>query len=563
MAVRGAPPGLDRSDVASARHVRARSVAAHAGWWLGALLCFAVLAVLLVAAARRAVAGNSDGATVILEGQAMLHGAPLLSGWTLSLDSFWTLDALANTVAIAVVGLTPQLLVVLPALIAALTVVVGATLAGVGERPRVRLVAAAGVIVLLLPQSRAFAEFFLQGALHSTTILACLLGFWAFRQSRFGLQWALGVVILSLTLLGDFETLAYGVLPVFLAGATATSERRAPRARAPLMAGAVASVLLAGILHEIARAIGTFALAKRNPFASGHQVLRNLRDLPSTLGGLLGVITGPYGASPVPQFLRIVHVGFAAILLAGVVIVAAHLLGVGRTRTVAFAPAPQHLERMLFFAVLADGLTYVIFPIITSPSYGRYLVPAIVDGAVLAMRTFAPYLAVPPRSDRRRLLLGAVAVGALAISFSTFGEVARGPNAPQPAMALGAFLSQRRLTVGIGDYWSASIVTVESGGDVAVRPVIADDQGRIVRYGKQSASSWYSGVPFQFFVFNAGAIFDATDASAARRTFGRPNHVYAVGSYRILTWPHPVSVSVEGSQGPGLPGSNQPLTSSH
>src|SRR5665213_1925760 len=39
-------------------------------------------------------AGNSDGATVVLEGQSISAGHLLLQGWGLSRDSFWSIDAM-------------------------------------------------------------------------------------------------------------------------------------------------------------------------------------------------------------------------------------------------------------------------------------------------------------------------------------------------------------------------------------------------------------------------------------------------------------------------------------
>src|SRR5579883_2275636 len=41
----------------------------------------------------RGILSNSDGATVALEGQALAAGNLGLHGWSLSLDSFWTIDA--------------------------------------------------------------------------------------------------------------------------------------------------------------------------------------------------------------------------------------------------------------------------------------------------------------------------------------------------------------------------------------------------------------------------------------------------------------------------------------
>ena len=67
------------------------------------------LFVLLYAIGVHAFAPDSDGATVALQGQVMLHGNVLLHRWSLSLDSFWTVDALWYLVAVLFYGLHPAL----------------------------------------------------------------------------------------------------------------------------------------------------------------------------------------------------------------------------------------------------------------------------------------------------------------------------------------------------------------------------------------------------------------------------------------------------------------------
>ena len=103
---------------------------------------------------------------------------------------------------------------------------------------------------------------------------------------------------------------------------------------------------------------------------------------------------------------------------------------------------------------------------------------------------------------------------------------------------------------GIGDYWDASVITVTSKGAVTIRPVIASS-GKLVRYDKQSAASWYgSDNQFNFFVFNSGAVWNGVAGGPAVRTFGQPSKVYPFGTYRIYVWAEPFTVSVKGSTGP-------------
>src|SRR5208283_1980905 len=91
------------------------------------------LFVLLYAVSEHAGPGGSDGATVVLEGQAIAHGNILLRGWSMSLDSFWTIDALWYLVVGLLWGVQPALIHAVPALIAT-AVIVMAVLMAVEER---------------------------------------------------------------------------------------------------------------------------------------------------------------------------------------------------------------------------------------------------------------------------------------------------------------------------------------------------------------------------------------------------------------------------------------------
>jgi len=82
-----------------------------------------------------------------------------------------------------------------------------------------------------------------------------------------------------------------------------------------------------------------------------------------------------------------------------------------------------------------------------------------------------------------------------------------------------------------------------------VRPVVAAE-GKLVRYEKQSSSSWYGGVAFDFYVYDTALIWNGDDRAVAVATFGPPVHTYVEGTYRVLTWSRPIHVGVYGSEGP-------------
>ena len=109
---------------------------------------------LLYLSSVHSYAANSDGASVILEGKALL-GNFTLTHWALSLDSFWLVDAPVYAIAVLVGGVHPQLLHLVPAIIAVGVIGFGAWIAQRGRGRWAGLLAAGTVVVLLgLPTSR-------------------------------------------------------------------------------------------------------------------------------------------------------------------------------------------------------------------------------------------------------------------------------------------------------------------------------------------------------------------------------------------------------------------------
>ena len=138
---------------------------------------FLVLVGILYAAAHHAFAGDSDGATVVLQGQAMRSGNVTLHGWALSLDSFWTIDAVVYSLVELVTGVHGMLLYLVPAVIAAAVIVVGVFLAREGRRGIAAVAAGTTVIVVLALPSHELANVFLRVQLHIGTALLCLCAF--------------------------------------------------------------------------------------------------------------------------------------------------------------------------------------------------------------------------------------------------------------------------------------------------------------------------------------------------------------------------------------------------
>ncbi|HVB06136.1 MAG TPA: hypothetical protein VNF07_07850 [Acidimicrobiales bacterium] len=518
---------------------------------LGALILLAAAAAALLAVVHHVATGNSDGATVVLEGQAVANGHPLLQGWSLSLDSFWTVDVPFYAVAVALFGTTGTLMTAVPAAIAALVVVLAVALALDGGRGFAAATGAVSAAAFLIFPSRAMALFFVQGPLHVGSLLWCLIAFALVERDRLGARWALAVLFLALGLLGDLQTLLLGLIPMVFAGLVLGHLRQSFREVKGLLLAPLAAGVLAVVIREVARAFGTFVVPRANTFASAHQFLRNVAHLPGYFAALVGVVGGPFTPSGVPLPLRLLHLLALALVLGGPVVTGVSYLQALRHshRRAVELPPGAVLDLLLLGGFGMGVATFLVLPIITSDAYARYLVPAVVCGAILGGRVVARTVA---GLSGKALRVGLVGVGLLVVTLaSSFGLELRGPATSQPAASLADFLAAHGLRQGIGDYWSASVITVVSKDAVTVRPVIEEAGHRLVRYDKQSAAGWYGPRShFNFLIFNARAVWNGVSGTPAVSTFGQPTRVYADGTYRIYVWAKPFTLSTKGSTGP-------------
>ncbi|MHB1987096.1 MAG: hypothetical protein ACYCSF_03800 [Acidimicrobiales bacterium] len=508
-------------------------------------------------------AGNSDGATVILEGKALAGGNLTLGHWALSLDSFWLVDVLLYAVAVLLAGVHPQLLHLVPAVAAGGAIAAGAWIAQHGRRGWAAVAAGATVVVVLGFPTHAFAEFFLMGPLHITTTLWCLIAAIALRRRRFGWGWVIGVAMLAAGMLGDLQTAVLGVIPIGLAGLVAMASSRQWRAGAAPIAAAVAGAVLAEGVRGIAQVVGTFTIASANPLAPVHQAIQNIGHVLTYGAALEGVGYHPFGAEAVPPLLEGAHavglgLGVLAVVIGAVSILWSSVAGdrgegrsTGLSQHLADPADPDEgrgerfLECYAVFGFFGSCAIFVGLSFSASGAFGRYLTPAVIFGAILAGRLVGK---IAGRAHRRwhASLLASLALAVAVGYVASFVSTVRVPTPVQPAAKLASYLAAHHLTRGFGDYWSSSIVTVESSDAVVVRPVIASSgDHRLVRYMRQTSSTWYGGGA-EFLVYNAAAPWGGVGVRSATDTFGPPRHVASVGSYRVLTWDHDLSIRRDG-----------------
>jgi hypothetical protein len=527
--------------------------------WLIAAIGLAVAAVALFvgldAAARHAFAGNSDGATVVLEGVAIRHGHLLLNGWDLSFDSFWGIDAIVYAAVSLVLGLRRDLLDVVPALIALGIIAVGVAICWRGRKIQAAGVAALVLVAVLGLPSPVLAFFLLQGPWHVGTALWCLIAFVGLRRRRFDLGWVIAVLFLAAAALGDLSAIPIGLLPCVFVGILAMARYRSIRSGLSTLAAPVLAVLLAIGVRALTVRIGTFAIARGVTKAHRSEYPHNVKLILQWGAGLLGV--GKVPISPTPAFSSYELISSGGLerafhLIVLVVVVAAFLyavvsllygLATGR-QLMGLSPSRSHLSDLLVFGAGGSAALFVVLCPNGNGDYARYLTPAVIFAAVLAALVVS-HLMTFVRTTALNVAL-AVVVTFSAVGVVGFHRDLERTSAPQSAVALGTFLEAHDLTSGIGDYWSSSIVTVVTGGKVAVRPVIPNASKILVRYGRQSAADWYANVNFTFLVFDLDRPWRGVNATTGTATLGKPAQQFRVGSYVVLVWPKGFDVATAG-----------------
>lgn len=508
---------------------------------LAATIGIVALSALLLEASLHAFAGNSDSATAVLEGAAISHGHVGLHGWSLTADSFWSVDAVFYAIATMFVGVRAVLMNAVPSVIAALIIATGALFAVRGLRRRAAVPAAVFVLAMLCLPGPVLAYFLLQGPWHVATTLWCLLAFVALSRPPSRLNFAVAVGLLAAGLLGDPITLAIGCAPLLVWGLLGIpSARQNPAAWRPIYAVG-ASVVVALVVRAVAYASGSFAVVARHDPIRASQIGWNVDHLVPILSALFGVGSLSVG-TPAASMIFDVARSLAEVLIALSVVTTLVRLVRRTARPRVSADDSFRVDELLVLAFLADLATFVAVSSGPSPNNARYLIPAVIFGSILGGRLLGRLLS----SVRgRRQVVAVAAAGVVLVATFTIGPLTllRSSRPSQPAVQLAAFLEHQRLTEGIGDYWSSSIVTVESREHVLVRPVVADSSGQIVRYDRQSNAAWYANRAFEFLVYNLTEPGQGVDLASASATFGKPAHVYDVGHYRLLVWDHPVYVA--------------------
>jgi hypothetical protein len=498
------------------------------------------LALLVLAAAWREArqqSVQSDGASMVLQAWAMLHGNVLLRGWRLADVTFYTTELPVYMLIALFRGLRPGVVAISEAVNYTLTMACGALLAkgrATGREGAVRALLAAGV---MCAPSLAAASWLLNDADHAATalwVLAALLVI-----DRAGRRWHVPVIValvLAWAIVGDQLAGVIGSAPLILAGLA----RAVPgmfrggtfRGKAWLrdrwlelsLAAAGAASVAAGVAatRAIAAAGGWQAVPVATKLALPARVLPALAaeardflalfsaDFPGQRGAALAVAG--------------IHVAGAAVVAAAVLLAAWRF---GRRE----ARGGDLIADVLLAGIAGDlGAYFLLYA--PSPATIREVSPVFALGAVLAGRV----LGGPLTRARLEPLLAA----GIACYLLTMGPALAGRAAPPANSGLTGWLLRHRLSNGLAGYWQSNSVTLDSGGKITMRQVRGGSGGRpVVRlWETDTARLRPGGNTADFLVLTSGrtAPRPPVTIAGAEAEFGRPWHVWHYRDYTVLVW---------------------------
>ena len=550
--------------------------------WAVALAVALAALFLLSLSQSRSSALSSDGASNILQAQAMLHGNPLLRGWWTSDVSFYTTELPEYALAVAARGLSPDVVHICGALTYTLTVALAGLLA------RGRATGAAGlrragiaVAIMLAPSVLGGTEVFLENPDHFGTsvpiLLVLLLLDWGERRDdAAGPRWYVPAVVCALlawSQVGDELSLVAATVPIGAVCAfrlAVTLIRRRPRAELRwdglLVAAALVSVAVARIAERALRAIGGFDQRPipSTRLASLGQVPGNARLLSQSIALLFGANNPGKPSQPltisrhVPLLLSAdLHV--IGLVVAGAGVIAGIAAGFFGRPAWPGGPGWDRIVQILVAAIgvtIAAGLFSTVMQSLSSAHEVAILLPL---GAVLAGRTL-------PSSVRR--LAGARApsvrittvttaatvalAGWLAVGVSEAAYGAAWPASPLPVQSVAAWLVAHHQRDGLAAYWQGTETTVASGGRVLVAPVTA---GGTAAKHWEASSAWYQPSRYLATFVIAGdspiSSENALSVAAARARFGRPAAEYHVGIDIVMIYRYNLLTRLNGRTFPG------------
>ena len=483
---------------------------------------------------------NSDEANILLMANDMLHGNLMLHGWSVSDVPFITTELPQIALLVWMFGLHLNTAHIAAAVTYTLVVAVAMLLAkgkARGWAAVARMALVLGIMLAPQPGVGIFVLIFSVG--HIGTALPVMLTWLVL--DRLGRKWyvpLLVAVLLGWALAADPLVLVIAIFPLLavclvrIVSALAIGAKhdgvRGLRAAALDRWFEVSLAAAGGIGYLIAWVTGQFI---KNSGGFLQQPVPYALDATRTwfwhsqvvVHGLLEMFGAYFVPGQAINFLRLNprdYLGGPGLSGLDQAIALTHLVGVifavwgacAIARRFFFRDA-DFVSQLLLAGIVANLAAYIPSTLANATALNvREIAPVLPFAAVLAGRMVGDRLVTgplatirlprvhrpakrrPPRAARRarhslrvRLIAAPLVVLFGWYCYGLFRQ-ADTPAAPDPLTNVAAFLEKYHLTYGLGGYWEASVLTVETGGAVTVRAVTP---ACLQPYQWESKQDWY------------------------------------------------------------------------
>jgi hypothetical protein len=482
--------------------------------WAGLAAFLLVIAVLFDAYLHlsKTYPENSDEANILLMANDMLHGNVMLRGWAVSDVPFISTELPEIALLVGMFGLHLNTAHIAAAVTYTLVVAVGMLLAkgrARGWAAVARMALALGIMLAPQPGVGIFVDIFSVG--HIGTALPVML-IWLVidRLGRRPFVPVLVAVLLGWALTADPLVLVIAIYPLLAicAARIATSLVASARERgqgglwralgrgapgcwfeAALAAGGGAGYTIAWTAGQFIKNSGgyyqqpvLYALdPARNWFWQSRVVVHGLLEM---FGAYF--VPGP-GVSRLDEAIAVSRLVVVVLALWGACAIARRL----------FFRDADIISQLLLAGIVANLFAYIPSTLAeyVSALNTREVAPVLPFAAVLAARMLGDRvlsgplatIRLPGRQFGVRLVAGSLVVLLGWYSYGLWRQ-ADTPAAPEPYAQLAAFLEQNHLHYGLGGYWQASVITVETGGAVTIRAVTP---ACLQPYAWEEKSEWY------------------------------------------------------------------------
>ena len=508
------------------------------------------------------VALSSDGASIVLQARAVLHGNLLLHNWRVADVTFYTTELPQYALIESVLGLgawvvhlgaamTYTLLVLLAALLARGRRPPQTPPAHGGARPTplartplartplARALLAAGIMIA--PQLSA-TQILLLSPDHTGTAVPVLVTWLVidrvtpdrWKAARWLVPLAV-FVLMTWTMIGDSIVLLTCIAPLVLVvlirscpGLIRRGER--PASRWYELSLAAAAAVAGGLGWAAPRVISALGGYRQAPVESDTTTAALHHQAWVTFQAVLELFgANVYNARPGIEAVFVwLH------LVGAILVICALILALGRLYRF------QDLVVSVFAVAIVINVGTYMFSSHALDILGAREIAAVLPlGAVLAGRVLAePLLNMVQAAGRAEIsLLSALGVVVAAGYLGTLVYGAAQPPAPPANQPLASWLVAHGLTDGLAGYWEANSTTLASGGRVQVSGVTVAPDGKLVPYEWETDDTDYNpSLHAATFVVAGGPAPLPWVQSAALRTFGRPERVYRHDGYTIMVW---------------------------